>query len=266
MVITEVCGTSSTGSIPVSHPMRKPPSGEVFSFFEIITQLNLSHKYPVEESDRVFSLCYLPPSSKAYGPNRNGEFMLTIALCLAALADDSSENPVETKPDTFFQLMADTAVALPNASADTEVEERLLLVLEKPFTKKLSLSVFAEATPKYGEIYAGPTLHVGNLALTLSVGVETDEFPLRGALTAYFSNERFTFFACGEHGGSGPWYKSFGKVKFGSFSTGFLLERFDGIGPTLALETHGLEAWVAPIMYDYEDNGLNLIAGISWIP
>jgi hypothetical protein len=195
-----------------------------------------------------------------------GSVLITALFGLNLALADEGEAQNDEKLDTFVQLMADTAVALPNASTATKVEQRLLLVLEKPLTKKVSVSVFAEATPEYGEVYAGPTLHTGNLALTLSVGVETNEFPLRGALTAYFANERFTFFACGEYGGSGPWYKVFGKVAFGHLRTGFLFQRFDGIGPTIGMETHGFEFWAAPILYDYEDGTKNVIAGVSWIP
>jgi len=163
--------------------------------------------------------------------------------------------------DTFVQLQADTAVAM----VDGTLDERVKVLVEKPFNDKLSLSVFALLTPAYGELIVGPTLHIQKLAINVSVGIETADMPLRGEVYVLWADERYTFLASVETGGSGPWYIGSAVRNIGHLTVGVLTQRFDGVGPRLGFTSHGFELWTAP-MYDYEDSSTNIVSGISWIP
>jgi len=88
--------------------------------------------------------------------------MLVLSLISGAFADD-----------TFVQLSAETVVQMPELAVD----ERLKVLIDKPKTERVSVSMFAEATPNYGEIYLGPTLHLKKLALNVSLGIETAGLP-----------------------------------------------------------------------------------------
>ncbi len=163
--------------------------------------------------------------------------------------------------DAFVQLQADTAVAL----ADRVVDERVKVLIEKPLNEKVSLSVFTLVSPAYGELIVGPTLHVQKLALNVSIGIETADMPLRGEVYILWANDRYTFLASAETGGSGPWYVGYAIRTIGHLTVGVLTQRFDGIGPRIGVTSHGFELWTSP-MYDYEDGTTNIVSGISWIP
>ncbi|MFA5945767.1 MAG: hypothetical protein WC802_02570 [Patescibacteria group bacterium] len=176
--------------------------------------------------------------------------MLALLLLGSALAGD-----------TFVQLQADTAVTL----ADGAVDERAKVLIDDPLNKKWSVSVFTLVTPNYGELILGPTLHVNDFALTVSIGIETAEMPLRGEFSLYWAHRHLEVLISAETGGSGPWYVSFVKEHIGCLTVGILTQRFDGIGPRIGLATDRSEFWISP-MYDYEDGAFNILAGLSWTP
>ncbi|MEK7632936.1 MAG: hypothetical protein AAB473_04040 [Patescibacteria group bacterium] len=68
-----------------------------------------------------------------------------------------------------------------------------------------------------------------------------------------------------EYGGSGLWYKAVASYTIGPVSIGAMAQRFDGLGPRIAVSRWDLELWAAPL-YDPEAKSPSLLVGLSWTP
>jgi hypothetical protein len=181
-------------------------------------------------------------------------------LLFATLVAQASDHP-DAPAHVRVHLGADAVVSAPEIETAAAAHGQLIF----PFVEHLGLSFSARATTHhtYGEVYVGPAIMVSHLILTPSVGVETSEFPLRGALSADWSTDRLHLLATGEYGGSGLWYQGLATYWLHPLGLGVFAQRFDGFGPRVDLEIEHFDIWSAGL-YDLEDDRMGVIAGLDW--
>lgn len=145
-----------------------------------------------------------------------------IALMLStAIAGTNVGGQVFAGPDTFTPVMTAYGQAP---------------IGEGPF----GLFAFGMAMPGWGEVYGGVTYApVDWLAVEVGVGLETTpEAPWRVGGDIWVGSGRWSLFALGEVGGSGPWYKLVGGYAATDWLTlGAMSQAYLGHGPRL--EVHG---------------------------
>ncbi len=179
-----------------------------------------------------------------------------ILVNLALAGDHDAESP-RSMP---VHLGIDATVSAPEIETEGMAHGQITF----PVRKHIGLSFSGRATTAYyGELYLGPAFRFEQFTFTPSIGLETADMPLRGAASADWANERFHLLGIIEHGGSGTWYHALSNIWLDPIGVGIFAQRFDGIGPWAALQSHHFQFWVAGL-YDPEDERLGGIAGLDW--
>lgn len=163
--------------------------------------------------------------------------------------------------EPFIRFDEENAVGL-----DRSVQVRGKLLVDAPVAGQWSATAFAMLSPGYGELYLGPTLNFKSVSFNLAVGLETADEPWRVSGSAWSNLGRFHALGLVEYGGSGFWCKLRSTFDITDWlALGAFGQRFDGLGPLVALHTHDLELWVSPV-YDPEDTTGAFLLGVSWTP
>lgn len=129
-----------------------------------------------------------------------------------------------------------------------------------------SLTTTFVVSPGYAETYIGPTWSpTVHFSLGIAGGMETADDPWR--VMAYSMAGYMSLHLLGvvEYGGSGLWYKGVASYAIGPVSIGAMAQRFDGLGPRLAVSRWNLELWAAPL-YDIEAKSPSVLVGLNWTP
>jgi len=129
-----------------------------------------------------------------------------------------------------------------------------------------SLTTTLVVSPGYAEAYIGPAWSPNkNFSLGLAGGMETADAPWRVAAHSSFHLKGLRLFGIVEYGGSGLWFKAMTTYDIGPVSVGALAQRFDGVGPRVAVSKWGFELWAAPL-YDFESGAPSGLVGFNWTP
>ncbi len=107
---------------------------------------------------------------------------------------------------------------------------------------------FALLASEWGELYAGPIYghefkNNFYIEANVSIGIETNSFPLRTATYLYGKKDNFWFLVNYEYGGSGDWYLGIIEYKFKNFGIGVHAQKFATHGVRLSYSTKDLSFW-----------------------
>lgn len=146
------------------------------------------------------------------------------------------------------------------------VTPRAKAIVDVPVVPELSVTATFVVAPNYAGAYMGPMWKpVPAFTLGVAGGMETADAPWRVAAYSSVSHKGLWLLGVVEYGGTGLWYKALASYTVGPVGVGALLQRFDGIGPRLAVSHAGLELWTA-LLYDLESGTTNVLVGVNWTP
>jgi hypothetical protein len=129
-----------------------------------------------------------------------------------------------------------------------------------------SLTTTFVLSPGYGEAYIGPTWSpTAHFSLGIAGGLETADDPWRVMAYSMAGYRSLHLLGVVEYGGSGLWYKGVVSYAIGPVSIGAMAQRFDGLGPRIAVSRWNLELWAAPL-YDFEAKSPSALVGLNWTP
>lgn len=129
-----------------------------------------------------------------------------------------------------------------------------------------SLTTTFVVSPGYSEAYVGPTWSpTAHFSFGIAGGIETADSPWRAMAYSTASYKNLHFLGVAEDGGSGLWYKAVASYAVGPVSAGAMVQRFDGLGPRIAVSRWNLELWTAPL-YDVEAQSPSVLVGLNWTP
>ena len=136
----------------------------------------------------------------------------------------------------------------------------------KAIIDHFSLTTTFVMSPGYGEAYIGPTWSpTAHFSLGIAGGMETADDPWRVMAYSMAGYKSLHLLGVIEYGGSGLWYKAVASYAIGPVSIGAMVQRFDGLGPRIAVSRWNLELWAAPL-YDVESRSPSLLVGLNWTP
>ncbi len=120
-----------------------------------------------------------------------------------------------------------------NFARDGKVRQVLNAYVHGAGSGKLGWSGFSSTSGTYALAYAGPTYAPAKWCeLSLSLGVETDPNPLRGAVGLYLGKGSDRLLYTYENGGTGPWEKLIAVHGVSDrFGFGIFSQSFRGTGP-----------------------------------
>lgn len=164
-------------------------------------------------------------------------------LAIAALS-----TAVNAKAQNFTQATADVRFV------DSTTVFNTTIFSSKNLKGKWGVSYFALVTEGWAEAYAGPTYSVNQkLTLGVSIGMEIIDPLVRGAASATYFGEKFSFLLFFEKGiGNGNyWYALTSEYTPKKFGFGVIGKRFYGVGPSLSYPIKSFKVTVSPL-YDIE--------------
>ena len=171
-------------------------------------------------------------------------------------------------------LLSSIALAAPFVLVGSEnridlagvVVPRAKTIVDIGLIDHLSLTTTFVMSPGYGEAYIGPTWSpTAHFSLGIAGGMETADSPWRAMAYSMASYKNLHLLGVVEYGGSGLWYKAVASYAIGPVSIGAMMQRFDGLGPRIAVSRWNLELWAAPL-YDVESRSPSLLVGLNWTP
>ncbi len=174
----------------------------------------------------------------------------------------------------MFVLLSSVALAAPFVLIGSEnrvdfsgnVVPRAQTIIDIGVIDPLSLTTTFVMSPGYGEMYIGPTWSpTAHFSFGVAGGMETVDDPWRVMTYSMTSIEKLHLLGVAEYGGSGLWYKAAASYAIGPVSVGAIMQRFDGLGPRVAISRWELELWTAPL-YDLEAKSPSLLVGLNWMP
>lgn len=174
----------------------------------------------------------------------------------------------------MFVLLSSAALAAPFVLIGSEnridvsgdVVPRANTIVDIGLIDHFSMTTTFVMSPGYGEMYIGPTWSpTAHFSFGVAGGMETVDDPWRVMTYSMTSIEKLHLLGVVEYGGSGLWYKAAASYAIGAVSVGAMMQRFDGLGPRVAMSHWELELWTAPL-YDLEADASSLLVGLSWMP
>ena len=163
--------------------------------------------------------------------------------------------------DPFVLIGSENRIDLSGA-----VTPRAKAIIDIGGVDHFSLTTTFVVSPGYAEAYIGPTwLPTARFSLGIAGGMETTDSPWRVMAYSTASHKSLHFLGVAEYGGSGLWYKAVASYTIGPVSLGAMIQRFDGIGPRVAVSRWNLELWAAPL-YDLEAKSPSVLIGLNWTP
>src|SRR3989344_4207185 len=114
-----------------------------------------------------------------------------------------------------------------------------------PIKGKLGWTVWSLSSKGWSEGHAGLTFApAGWMELSGSLGIETDENPLRGSVSFWVGKGRLSYLSIHEHGGSGYWFRHLATFEVTkTFFVGVNSTRFLGTGPYIEKKFGKVSFW-----------------------
>lgn len=109
---------------------------------------------------------------------------------------------------------------------------------------------WAQASTGYGQLYAGPYVDLGaHLQFGIAAGWETSSNEVRKAAYVWAGKDKWSVYAIGETGGSGPWYRAIGGYQATqNLKVSVMTQRGLGVGPRVDLSIKPFAVWGAVLM------------------